>query len=78
MSGYVLDQHAVIAGLAGSGSEHHRREVSCLLASHPVKNIMRHARLCGVPSAGNHTQPHQKPHETVTVRGDFNLDDAVQ
>lgn len=31
MSGYVLDHHAVIAGLAGAGSEHHRREISRLL-----------------------------------------------
>jgi len=31
VSGYVLDHHAVIAGLAGTGSEHHRREVSRLL-----------------------------------------------
>jgi hypothetical protein len=30
---YVLDHHAVIAGLAGAESEHHRREVSRLLAS---------------------------------------------
>ena len=30
MSGYVLDHHAVIAGLAGTGSEHHRRQVSRL------------------------------------------------
>jgi hypothetical protein len=33
VSGYVLDHHAVVAGLAGTGSEHHRREVSRLLAS---------------------------------------------
>jgi len=33
VSGYVLDQNAVIAGLAGTGSEHHRREVSRLLIS---------------------------------------------
>ena len=33
MSGYVLDHHAVIAGLAGTGSEHHRREISRLLVS---------------------------------------------
>ena len=32
MSGYVLDHHAVIAGLAGTGSEHHLRELSHLLA----------------------------------------------
>jgi hypothetical protein len=33
VSGYVLDHHAVIAGLAGTGSEHHRREVSRILTS---------------------------------------------
>jgi len=33
VSGYVLDHHALVAGLAGTGSEHHRREVSRLLTS---------------------------------------------
>jgi hypothetical protein len=33
VSGYVLDHHAVIAGLAGTASEHHRPEVSCLLSA---------------------------------------------
>ncbi len=31
MSGYVLDDLALSAGLAGTGSEHHRRELSRLL-----------------------------------------------
>lgn len=31
MSGYVLDDFALSAGLAGTGSEHHRRELSRLL-----------------------------------------------
>jgi len=31
VSGYVLDDLALIAGLAGTGSEHHRRELSRLL-----------------------------------------------
>jgi hypothetical protein len=31
MSGYVLDDLALSAGLAGAGSEHHRRELSRLL-----------------------------------------------
>lgn len=29
----MLDHHTLTAGLAGAGSEHHRREVSRLLAS---------------------------------------------
>jgi hypothetical protein len=33
VSGYVLDNHAVVAGLAGTGSEHHRRELSRLLSA---------------------------------------------
>jgi hypothetical protein len=33
VSGYVLDRRTLAAGLAGAGSEHHRREVSRLLAS---------------------------------------------
>jgi len=33
VTAYVLDHHAVIAGLAGTGSEHHRREVSRLLVA---------------------------------------------
>lgn len=33
MSRYVLDHHTLTAGLAGAGSEHHRREVSRLLTS---------------------------------------------
>lgn len=33
MSGYVLDHHTLAAGLAGTGSEHHRREVSRLFES---------------------------------------------
>jgi hypothetical protein len=31
VTGYVLDDLALIAGLAGTGSEHHRRELSRLL-----------------------------------------------
>jgi hypothetical protein len=31
VTGYVLDDLALIAGLAGAGSEHHRRELSRLL-----------------------------------------------
>jgi hypothetical protein len=31
MSGYVLDDLALAAGLAGTGSEHHRRELSRLV-----------------------------------------------
>lgn len=31
MNGYVLDDLALVAGLSGAGSEHHRRELSRLL-----------------------------------------------
>jgi hypothetical protein len=31
VSGYILDDSALIAGLAGDGSEHHRRELSRLV-----------------------------------------------
>jgi hypothetical protein len=31
VSGYILDDLALIAGLAGTGSEHHRRELSRLV-----------------------------------------------
>jgi hypothetical protein len=69
VTGYVLDDLVLTAGLAGTGREHHRRELSRLLhgaiAGGPTLDVPAHAQATGQPLLT--TDPHRYAEIPVDV-----------